>query len=745
VAASAPALLPHLAQLPLQRLDPAGEAGLWQISLPWPAAPVQQLSLGGQATAQLALGQWLGQPAGQPRRLLLTADGGSGPAPETLGLVPAAAPTGTLPTARLVKFAESAEPQYQFERHYLEVAWGGRQLGLALGLVHQGEVHWWEACGMMVEEETAGCRCIHVAGSIPRVLSDHQLLSSHPGYTHPLLHTHNWLSGHLYVRLHANGVCEVFARHINSKFFDDGLELTDVVPVLGLRAPAGAAWPTDEVWDGSLQRLALGNVALDLAETARLATPAQPGRRFKADDFLVLQPFQGAEMYGGVCAQARLNDDFIIHAADRRWPRGLARTLRFSFSLGDRSPRIVRYVAPYWWYAACEELYPAPYLPVSNALDSRLAENGEWVRRNILPAGFEAGSVPRYAPAQPEAGKRYEPGWEGDIPYAQLLWAYRSATGQDYYDALRCAYYVTDVVVDHAAKLFRMHGFPPHAFAQPMNRVIGTLGAWLETGDPYLLQTAEAVTETSWRMHLNSWPRLAIGRDACFLRGAVMLYRFTANPHFGQIAREGCHHVAHSQRANGSFGDQGGGAGIHQWGAYITKPWMGLLATAPLLDYLQLCPGDETVQGCLRRFGDWLLANRWQRDGIHGWSYQHDYNGRNQHFCFYQKKWQQLPDPAQWHRESLARLLGWLTLTTGNAAYLQAWAESYATSRCECNDHGTTDGFLYLPWLQAHQWRVRLTPTGLASDPLPAIPGLPATGRLLGPGGPQPLPPTEKD
>ena len=36
------------------------------------------------------------------------------------------------------------------------------------------------------------------------------------GFANPWLHRHNWLNGHLFARLHANGVCEVYAHHINS-------------------------------------------------------------------------------------------------------------------------------------------------------------------------------------------------------------------------------------------------------------------------------------------------------------------------------------------------------------------------------------------------------------------------------------------------------------------------------------------------------------------------------------------------
>src|SRR5690606_7587129 len=123
-------------------------------------------------------------------------------------------------------------------------------------------------------------------------------------------------------------------------------------------------------------------------------------------------------------------------------------------------------------------------------------------------------------------------------------------------------------------------------------------------------------------------------RDACFIRGAVMLYRYFNNDHFRWIARDVCHHLAETQNANGSFGDQGGGAGIHQWSGYVTKPWMGLMATAGVLDYLELFPDEPVLQTCVQRFGDWLMVARWTRDGFTGWSYQHDYNGEPRHYTF---------------------------------------------------------------------------------------------------------------
>ena len=583
-----------------------------------------------------------------------------------------------------------------------------------------------------------------MAGSIPRSLSSGFEDAGVQHYNNPMLHRHNWLSGHLFMRLHANGVCEVFAHHINSRFFDDGLDLEDVVPVIGIRLDDGMAVPSElasSPWDGSTTTFRIGPAAFAVSEAARLATAERPGRMDEEDGFIAWQPYAAAELFGGVCPAEKTGDAWIFHPEEKVFPRGMARTVHFSFSLSDRSPRVARYLAPYWWYGACAELYPHSLLPVSNEYDRALDECGEWIRTKSVEGGFEDGSVPRGAsPNQPPPKHgRHEPGWEGEIPYGQFLLSYRTARADDYHCAMRSAYHFTDVAVDHAAKLVRMHGYPPVAFAQPMNRVLGTVAAFLETGDPYLLDTAEAVIESAHRLHNNSWPRQTVGRDACFVRGAVMLYRFFASDHFRRIAHEGALAVATSQRANGSFGDQAGGSGIHQWATYITKPWMGLLATAGVLDYIELLPGDPALSGCILKFADWLMQARWTRNGATGWSYQHDFRGQPRYYTHHLKQWSPLPSDGFWHQESLGRVLGFASLRTGDPAYLDAWAESRTTVKHHATDHPVSAALQFLPWIQAHLWRTRLNGSDIHVAPIHFGPRTPSEARLHTPAGEQPV------
>lgn len=732
-------LLDHLPHLKLNRLGTGGEAGLLITSLPWPRSVAQHLVLDRQETSIKALGQWPGCDSSSPRRLLLASDCG-GPSPKQVQLSVAARPLRKSNpwTASMELFERSPTAQYVWERHLLRLGYHGKTMGLALGLRTAGQVHWWEACSLVVLDNNPQCLEVEMAGAIPCHHSTMEEMHSYVGLSNPYLHRHNWLSGKIHARLHANGVCEILAHHINSKFFDDGLQLEDVVPVVGfvIAAQGTPISPEPGIWDGTVARISVGEARFDVQEVARLATPEQPGSLEQVGKFLVWQPYLGMELYGGICAQERTQDPFHYHAEDRVVPRGMSRTLRFSGSLGDRSPRVVRYLAPAWWYGACEEFLPEALLPVSDACDAETAKAAKWARDHIVRHGFEDGSLPRGSAARiSDPTARCEPGWEGEVPYAQFLGAWRTGDLEDYECAMRSAYHFTDVAVDHAAKAVRMHGYPDLAFSVPMNRMQGTIAAYLETGDSHLLETARAVTANSHWTHLNSWPRMAVGRDACYIRSAVLLYRYFGEEFYRQQAHEACLHVAHSQRPNGSFGDQGGGAGIHQWGGYISKPWMGLLALGGVLDYLELFPDSPQLQTCVKKFADWLMSERFDHDGVMGWSYQHEFDGGRQHYCPTTARATQLPSPTLWHQDSFGRLLLYCTLRYDDPSYFEAWVES-RTQPMEFGDHSTAASLQFVPWVQAKLWNARLTPEGISYSPAYQGEATAPSAIILTPSGP---------
>lgn len=739
-----------LGRVELHRLGDDAPAGLWLASLPVsPGAPAA-MSLAGKPTFVQPLGEWPGHP-GHPRRLLLVADGGE-EAPAVVRLEATAAETvGTPPRAEMALADESPDRFYYWRTDALRLAWEGQALRLTMGLRVGDAVHWWQFCRLVVEEDHPTCRAVLMSGAIP-VVAVHQEDIVGKGYNIPFLHQQNWVYGVIFARLHANGVCEIFARHTNSKFVDAGREFRGAVPVIGIAvegaAPDAAALHGLAV--GAQEAFALGDVRFDVNEIARLGTPEQPGRVDAADETLVWQPYLGVELYGGVAPAQQHGDPFIYHAEDQVIPHGMSRSLRFTASLNpQRSPRVARYQAPAWWYGLCEEFSPAPLLPVKNAYDAMLEYGREWMRRTIHRGGFEDGSEAR-GTSTDRMETRPEPGWEGETPGAMFLCAYRSGDGLDHDLALRAAYYFTDVCIDHAEKLVRMHGQTPPAMAMPMNRIHGCLYAYLETGDPYLRETAEAVVEASYRVHRNAWPRLAVGRDACFIRGALLLYRYLNDAHYLACARDSIRTVRLSQFEDGSFGDQGGGIGVHGWNQYIVKPWMGCMAVGGALDLLDLFPDDQDAEDTVRRFTEWLMRERHPlNNGISGWSYQHGYHGGRE---FVQLTTGDrvivLPGDHQWHIEYLARVLPSRSLRTGDPDCFDAWAESFAAHQAahggqtgvyRYGDHDYAQSWQYLPWLQQRLWGATIGEDGLELAPVHFGARTPTEAVILTPDGEAPV------
>lgn len=381
---------------------------------------------------------------------------------------------------------------------------------------------------------------------------------------------------------------------------------------------------------------------------------------------------------------------------------------------------------------------PEALLPVSNEYDKLIEGAREYIKISIVKGGFEDGSVPRHIGKTYEDG-RYEPGWEGEMPGGQFLCAWRTGDAEDYDYAMRSAYVFTDVYVDHATKAVRMHGFPPPGVSVPMNRVHGTVLAYLETGDPYLFKTACAVIDNSYWSHKNSWPRLCVGRDACFIRGAVMLYRYFNSEHYRKMAEDAIKDVIVTQRPDGSFGDQGGGTGIHQWAAYITKPWMGLMAMGGVVDYLELFPDEPKMLEAVKRFGDWLMEERFDHEGTMGWSYQHYFKDSLRYKAGSAQDWIKLKESTDplWHVEYLARFLGFCSITFKDPSYLDAWAESYSGAYDEkpkiTGDHAAVQIFQYIPWLQAKLWNARLIKDGVVIDPIYFGEMTPTTALIMAP------------
>ncbi|MBE6929716.1 MAG: hypothetical protein E7463_05490 [Ruminococcaceae bacterium] len=752
-----------LDKLSLHRLYPTEQAGVAICSLPIPKGCTDELSFDGTATSVRPLGLWDDHKT--PRRLLMTADMGNA-APETLHVVKGGQKSKLPPPNLSMELFETPEDKrLMWERHIARIDWNGKSVGLVLGLKTRDEYHWWECCQLQVLAQDSFCTTFQVGGAIPLYVYDRKELEVRQGYyDNPYLHKHHWLNGRIFARMYANGVCEIFAHHINSRFFDDGLDLPDCVPVIGIKtydtAPDASLCGK---WVGDRDEINVGDVKVSLRDAKGMVSTKQPGE-FDIDPrfgFFVWKPYLGAELYGGRAVYPLLNkkDGYVFYAEDKLFPRGFGRTVRFTLSLSDRAPVVARYLAPSWWYGHCRELTPDCTLPVSNEYDRLIERARVFIDERTVTGCFEDGSIARYYNEIGDGSNRWDPSWEGEFPHAQFLLAWRSGDATDYERAMTAAICFDDVYIDHASNIVRMHGWGPPATAVPMFRVTGCIAAFLETGNPVFREDALGIVESAYRMERNSWPRACVGRDASFIRSAVMLWRYFDDEHYRAMAREAIDDVIITQRPDGSFGDQAGGSGIHQHGTFITKPWMGFMALGGLIDYLELAgiDSDDTrpIMECVRRYGDWLLEERFWHAGKPadapadapewpvgmGWSYQHYYNGVTTLNDLGLPADLKKPHQDMWMVEYVSRFMTFCSMATGDSRYFDAWAESsklyHDVHKKVLSDHPAMQILQFVTWTQNSLVGARLREDGrVVVTPYNFGPRTPATATIATPDGP---------
>ena len=171
-------------------------------------------------------------------------------------------------------------------------------------------------------------------------------------------------------------------------------------------------------------------------------------------------------------------------------------------------------------------------------------------------------------------------------------------TGQPEFleDSLALAYYWADIAVDH--RDFTVHqwvgGWPWKTCAYSKFR--DGLYGYLETGDPYLLDTVLNAAESYWQWYRSNWPRCTIGRDNFEVGAWALLWRLLDTEH----ARERCLEFVRMNKAvleqRGVIGGQMGG-GPHP--GYLSSLYMTGVTMVSLGEVGEACveklPADEAA------------------------------------------------------------------------------------------------------------------------------------------------------
>lgn len=203
---------------------------------------------------------------------------------------------------------------------------------------------------------------------------------------------------------------------------------------------------------------------------------------------------------------------------------GMARAVRFGLSLGDAPPEVSRPVVPEWWYAMCGELWP----------DSVLSVHDEWDQR--IDKTYETSAIDRWG--------RFDENilgwaWEGESPYAQLCYFYRTGNLEHWRRAIRDSYYIADIAFDHSTETIRMTDCPFDGLIAPaLFRTVGLTFGYLETGDPYLLECSESVATHWYWIDRHNWLPYSDGRDGARIRSLIFFWDYTDKEDCLTMARE---------------------------------------------------------------------------------------------------------------------------------------------------------------------------------------------------------------
>lgn len=572
----------------------------------------------------------------------------------------------------------------------------GRELGLRMGIQLDGEpgLRWWEF--VQVEELWSGpvCRAIRAAGYIGIVdITDEEWTSAEKYNFGPWFHKHNWLHAEIYALVFANGLVKITASHVNNRFFDHGRNLEGFVPVLGLR-PDGETEVTDILLDGTQTDFTLGNVQLDIAGSTDLHGPEHPGRLSSQQGLVVFQPYEGVELSLG---DGEPVDVWRLEAGERNMWKGMARSFAFDLSFTDAPIRTARYLPPYGWMAYAGALWPDAALPVFDEMDTTVEQC------------IEANGYPQVSHrfAQPSALHN------GEYAYVGLLAAHRTRRADLFAAAVHHAYAMADIGVDHSDGTIRIGGMPQDAIAPPLQRAIGMAMVYLETGDPYLLQTAQTVADAFYALDRENWPRRSYGRDGASIRSLTALYEVTGEALYLRRAGDACRRAAQTQYADGSFGDQGGATGSHSQSPEIIKPWMNAILTEAIVDYLERAGDDPMLERAILDCADWLMRQVLHDDDGTYWPYEVAW-GKNEeppYLRFYKNQPRQKHPAGEMQLDYLARVLLWASRKTGDPRYAQTWRESYGRAYLVKQQfrqvYSSSKILEDIPWHQAHLWNAR--------------------------------------
>lgn len=448
----------------------------------------------------------------------------------------------------------------------------GREMSLRLGFRVGEEVRYWQWCTTLPVWQGPLTTALVVGGHIYAGPVDRPMTleEGFRPYT-TTFENEDTICAKAFIVAHADGLVEVTVHFANIQGYGMGTDVKGL-PVVELAAVQGGA---------------LNNEMLRVSEgECNLASSGDHWR---------WQPVADSRIYLGRREDriTKAQVDHYVNGSDTFFVKGVGRSATMSLCLQGAGVPPRRYLAAPAWYKRCAEFGVA--LPDDETTDfaalQRLSDAGVRVfLRNVHPHGMSRGGVYRYLD---ELQGRHELSMDGNESSYLFRGAYMRGSGELFNVALDSARHIADVCIDHNYFNVHYHGDEPtwKLFSLIYLRFGGLVQAWQETGDPWYLETAEAVANRWIAVNRANQPRKNMGRDTEPIEGVMMLYDATGKDHYFQEAAGIARDTANSLYDDNMW-RSGFGVGPF-WGtnALLGSPWNGSHLLAGIEEFLaRACP-----------------------------------------------------------------------------------------------------------------------------------------------------------
>ena len=509
---------------------------------------------------------------------------------------------------------------------------GKRSFGLRLGWMLQGtagtsseDFTWWQWCaaepawsGPLAEAWRLGgylATCSrNSAGGFPKQNGSNllelsrRIVEEQGDVLHADVWVVWWRSGLVQLRV-----------HFKTPYFHVEPRPMHGFPVIALTN--SGALPTEGNFSDNELQFPFGNGQISLEPSGLMFEQNSQGRWMHPENgTAVLQPWNDLRVLAN---KDRTNTHhYLPPASTDTMPEGVSRSFSLNISLEGKTPPVSRYSVPPEWYRSCGVLA----CTASGSATAAASRGADLIKSNTRRGGFDTGFVWRYLRRDLRTGTPEEDGAEWDGDTAAGLWTLAYQKGEDpslfwpLYEAI--AVHAADIAVHHGRCLQRLENSVSFTAPMPKARFRGILNAYLETGDPYLLDVSTELATTYINLQTANLPRVAIGRDAWPVTSLLELHDHTGDALYLRASRRIIHALLRTQQPDGGFSSQAGAGRLSGMSSMPSKASIGfgsgLLAPVAIFEWARRdsehLPVDfsqrinrwvKLMQDCLQKEGYW--------------------------------------------------------------------------------------------------------------------------------------------